>query len=71
MTLANGRTVLPTVKQLAFLIARKIGRDGIPPKPYLQESIASCRAEFIAKLKVAIAQDIADGLKNGTQGLPS
>lgn len=37
--LANGKTVIPTQQQLAFLIGRKIAREGIKPRTYLQESI--------------------------------
>lgn len=37
--LTGGKTVIPTQQQLAFLIGRKISKEGIPPRPYLQESI--------------------------------
>ena len=33
----NGK--LPTTQQLAFLIARKIGLEGIRPRPLLQQTI--------------------------------
>lgn len=33
----NGK--LPTTQQLAFLIARKIGLEGIKPRPLLQQSV--------------------------------
>lgn len=38
ISLPNGKTVLPTENQLAFLIARSIKETGIEPTNYLEES---------------------------------
>lgn len=52
----NGK--LPTTQQLAFLIARKIGLEGIKPRPLLQQSVDEVwenMSEFIAE---AFAKDL-------------
>lgn len=51
--LPSGRTVIPTIDQLTYLISRKIALEGIPAKPYLQESI-----DFLADELDAIVNDI-------------
>ena len=54
--MANGK--LPTNKQLAYLIARKISIDGIAPRPLLQQSVDEVwrsMQEFIAE---ALAKDM-------------
>ena len=54
--MSNGK--LPTNKQLAYLIARKISIDGIAPRPLLQQSVDEVwrsMQEFIAD---ALAKDI-------------
>lgn len=38
MTLKSGKSIIPTQRSLAFLISRKIGEEGITPKPYLQNT---------------------------------
>lgn len=53
---ANGK--LPTTKQLAFLIARKIGLEGIAPKPLLQQSIDDVFALMFEELEEALAKDV-------------
>lgn len=45
-TLASGKSVMPTIEQVAFLIARKIAVEGIPAKPYLQETINGLGGEL-------------------------
>lgn len=49
---------IPTTKQLAYLIARKIGRDGIKGKYPLSKTLYSDRVEFILSeiRKLIIAQ---------------
>lgn len=54
--MANGK--LPTIHQLAFLIARKIGEVGIAPRPVLQESIDSNNKVFMRLIEEAIAEDV-------------
>ena len=54
--MSNGK--LPTNKQLAYLIARKISIDGIAPRPLLQQSVDEVwrnMQEFIAD---ALAKDM-------------
>jgi hypothetical protein len=54
--MTNGK--LPTNKQLAYLIARKISIDGIAPRPLLQQSVDEVwrsMQEFIAE---ALAKDM-------------
>ena len=62
MTLKSGKTVIPTIPQLSFLIARSIGRRGIAPKPLFQKSFEAAKQQFIQVIKDAITQDIKESL---------
>ena len=62
MTLKSGKTVVPTIPQLSFLIARSIGRRGIPPKPLFKNSFEAAKQQFIQVIKDAITQDIKENL---------
>ena len=62
MTLKSGKTVIPTIPQLSFLIARSIGRRGIAPKPLFQKSFEAAKQQFIQVIKDAITQDIKENL---------
>ena len=62
MTLKSGKTVIPTPPQLPFLIARSIGRRGIPPKPLFKNSFEAAKKQFIQVIKDAITQDIKENL---------
>ena len=62
MTLKSGKTVVPTIPQLAFLIARSIGQRGIPPKPLCKNSFEAAKQQFIQVIKDAITQDIKENL---------
>ena len=62
MTLKSGKTVLPSVKQLSFLIARKIGRDGIRPRPFFKQSFESAKREFLHIIEEAVIADIKESL---------
>ena len=62
MTLKSGKTVIPTIPQLSFLIARSIGRRGIAPKPLFQKSFEAAKKQFIQVIKDAITQDIKENL---------
>lgn len=57
----NGIT--PTVKQLAFLIGRKISRDGIRAKPMLGAAILMNERQFQQDMEVALLGDIEEILK--------
>ena len=62
MTLKSGKTVIPSVKQLSFLIARSIGQKGIQPRPFFKQSFEAAKQQFIQVIKDAIAQDIKESL---------
>lgn len=52
----NGK--LPTTQQLAFLISRKIGLEGIAPRPLLQQSIEEVWDIMREYLEEALAKDV-------------
>lgn len=54
--MANGK--LPTTQQLAFLIARKIGLEGIKPRPLLQQSVNEVWEVIKEHLEEALAKDL-------------
>lgn len=62
MTLKSGKTVIPTIPQLSFLIARSISQRGIPPKPLFKNSFEAAKKQFIEVIKEAITQDIKENL---------
>ena len=62
ITLKSGKTVIPTIPQLSFLIARSIGRRGIAPKPLFKNSFEAAKKQFIQVIKDAITQDIKENL---------
>ena len=62
MTLKSGKTVIPSVKQLSFMIARKIGRDGIRPRPFFKQSFESAKREFLHIIEEAVITDIKESL---------
>ena len=69
VTLKSGKTVVPTIRQLAFAIAtdinkveRKNGKRGIPPKPLFKNSFEAAKQQFIQVIKDAIVQDIKESL---------
>lgn len=53
--MANGK--LPTENQLAFLIARKIGREGYRGSGDLKQTLAEINQEFIPLFKEALERD--------------
>ena len=58
--LKNGK--LPTDDQLAFMIARKIGRDGTTGIHFLEKSVTEAENYFISKISDAITEDIKENL---------
>ncbi len=58
--LASGK--LPTEKQLAFLIGRKIAREGIAPTPALSSSSEATYDQFLTRLGEAISADLAQAV---------
>lgn len=49
---------LPTQKQLAFLISRKITTVGIDPKPMLKKTLDQFNGYYLQMIKDAISEDI-------------
>ena len=62
LTLKSGKSVVPTIPQLSFLIARKIGRDGIRPRPFFKQSFESAKREFLHIIEEAVIADIKESL---------
>ena len=58
--LKNGR--LPTTDQLAFMIAKKIGRDGTTGIHFLEKSVTEAENYFVSKISDAITEDIKENL---------
>ena len=62
LTLKSGKSVVPTIPQLSFLIARKIGRDGIRPRPFFKQSFEAAKREFLHIIEEAVLADIKESL---------
>ena len=64
----NGK--LPTTQQLAFLISRKIGLEGIAPRPLLQKSVDNIWNVFEEYIAEAFTKDLEKEitLKLGSMG---
>lgn len=67
--LSNGK--LPTEQQLAFLIGRKIARDGIAPTPALGDATADVYERFVERIGAAISVDLARVVDGVLAGLAS
>lgn len=59
---AYGGKKPPTTKTLAFLIARKIGLEGIAPRPHFQSTMDTLLRSFDKALDDAVAQDVGEGI---------
>lgn len=55
---AYGGKKPPTTKSLAYLIARKIGLEGIRPRPLFAKTLDSLMRSFDKALSEAVAQDV-------------
>lgn len=55
---AYGGRRVPSTRSLAYLIARKIGLEGIRPKPYFAETRDLLLRDFDKALGDAVAQDV-------------
>ena len=62
LTLKSGKSVVPTIPQLSFLIARKIGRDGIRPRSFFKQSFEEAKREFLHIIEEAVIADIKESL---------
>lgn len=63
MTLKSGKRVLPSVKQLSFLIARSISQNGIKPRPFFKQSFEAAKREYLNKITEAVQKDITEAIK--------
>lgn len=57
----NGK--LPTTKQLAYAIATKIKKEGILPRPILQERLDFANRVFMQEIEDAIAEDLGNAVE--------
>ena len=64
VTLKSGKQRVPTVQQLAYVIARSISRKGIAPRPFMRESIEDTMSDFKSKLSAAVREDVLENLNN-------
>ena len=62
VTLKSGKQRVPTVQQLAYVIARSIAKNGIRPRPFMRESINQTIEDFTSKLSAAIREDVLENL---------
>lgn len=62
VTLKSGKQRVPTVPQLAFIIARSIAKKGIQPRPFMRESLEETMKDFQSKLSAAVREDVLDNL---------
>jgi len=63
----NGR--LPTIKQLAYLIGRKIAREGVEPTPVLEAASTTVYDEFLERIGAAITADLEEAVDGVLAGL--
>lgn len=59
-TLPSGKSVIPTREQVAFLISRKIAIEGIPAKPFLQQTIEELTVELQAMINDIVGEAITE-----------
>lgn len=64
VALKSGKQRVPTVQQLAYVIARSISRRGIAPRPFMRESINQTIDDFKSKLSAAVREDVLDNLEH-------
>lgn len=64
MQLSNGRTVIPSMKSLEFLIRRKIGRDGTEGKHTWEMTENEVRNSLIQDVKKALQADFTAYVEN-------
>lgn len=62
--LPSGKSVIPSERSLAFLIARAIGRRGMPAHNYMANTIEDVEGEMIKELCWVIARTITLDVTN-------
>lgn len=50
--------IKPTERQLAYLIGRKIARDGTEPRPNLEKALTEVNERWLGKIEKAAAADL-------------
>lgn len=55
---------IPTTEQLAFLIARSIGENGIEPRPFFEKAKETVYNRFENDIAYAVSEDIAAYVEN-------
>ena len=63
VALKSGKQRVPTIQQLAYVIARSIAKNGIRPRPFMRESINQTIEDFTSKLSAAIREDVLENLE--------
>lgn len=61
--LPNGKSVIPDERQLAFLIGRKIGRDGYEGNHFLGQTIEELNGELKEGIKNIIIEEVKNIIK--------
>ena len=64
MKLSNGKTVVPTMNQLSFLIRRKIGREGTQGHYYFKNTYEELIEQFKSDLHNAVEEDVKASIKD-------
>ena len=64
LILPNKKSIIPTVKQLAYVIARSIAKKGIKQRPLMRETIAETIETFKEKLIITLKEDIISEIKH-------
>ena len=64
ITLKSGKQRVPTVQQLAYVIARSIAKKGIAPRPFMRKSIEDTMNDFKSKLTAAVRDDVLENLNS-------
>lgn len=54
---SNNNKKIPTQKELAYLISRKIARQGIQPRPFLKNSVEEINRIYFDKIEEALTKD--------------
>lgn len=70
MTLKNGKTVLPTVDQLAYLIGRKIANEGTQGTGFFSEAKEDAIKRFELAIEYAIREDLDEYIGKLVEELP-
>lgn len=68
MQLRNGKTVLPSMESLEYLIRRKIGRDGTKGSHTWEATVNQVKDSLEADVKAALYKDITEFISGNVKG---